>query len=212
MYAAAAQQEAKELLGVAARYNKGKTVLRSGQFATSRAELARRLRVEAKQRCKLRVSLRWVQKKGRDIAREMRDEGNVFKCDHSLPACSDKWAWTWLTANGYRIRRGKWKRWTPIPVEPAMMTRWWSVVRELVVSQGDRFGRPVRMVNIDERASLSFRCLVLRLPMRTSATVRGAVDLSLPNPSMRMRMATLQVLLCNDPSVLPCPPTIIFDG
>ena len=70
VYTAAGQQEAKELLGVAARYNKNKTILRMGQFATSRAELARRLRVEAKQRRqrKLRESLRGVQKKGRDIA------------------------------------------------------------------------------------------------------------------------------------------------
>ena len=116
------------LLGVAARYNNGKTILRMGQFATSRAELARRLRVEARQRRqrKLRVSLRWVQKKGRDIAMEMPSEGCVFKYDRLLPACSDKWAWTWLTVSGFRYRRGKCKRRTPIPV----MARWWSVVRE----------------------------------------------------------------------------------
>ena len=41
---------------------------------------------------------------------------------------------------------------------------------------------------------------------------RGTVDLLLPNPSMRLRMATLQVLLCNDPSVLPCPPTNHLQG
>ena len=68
--------------------------------------------------------------KRRDIAMEMRSEGCVFKYDRWLPACSDNWAWTWLTANGFRYRRGKCKRRTPIPVVRAVMARWWSVVRE----------------------------------------------------------------------------------
>ena len=144
-------------------------------------------------------------KKGRDIAMEMGSEGCVFKNDHSFPASSGKWAWTWLTASGFRYRRGKCKRRTPIPVVRAVMARWWSVVREFVVFQEDRFGRPVRLVNIDQTAVAFVQELDSTYGDGNERN-RGTV----PNPSMRMRMATLQVLLCNDPSVPPCPPTIIF--
>ena len=74
-----------------------------------------------------------------------------------------------------------------------------SVVRECVVSQEDRFGKPVRMVNMDQTA-VAFVQVLDSTYADGDERNRGTVR----NPSMRLRMSTLQVLLCNDPSVPRC--------